>query len=155
MRPQQLYRKLNRQRSVFPNETALLKALYLSTFEDSANPSMKKAANPDHQFVIFFLQSSRSIKKYLIEKPNSIRSRFTDIELLDAYSRTPVPFAQWSFKSLGAGLVLPFAPTNSGRFRLCRTAHWADASFVCLSNASHCHRSGVRRPDTHKNMAGR
>ena len=27
------YRKLNRQRSVFPSETALLKALYLSTFE--------------------------------------------------------------------------------------------------------------------------
>ena len=27
------YRKLNRQRSVFPNETALLKALYLSTQE--------------------------------------------------------------------------------------------------------------------------
>lgn len=27
------YRRLNRQRSVFPNETALLKALYLATFE--------------------------------------------------------------------------------------------------------------------------
>ena len=27
------YRKLNRQRSVFPSDTALLKALYLSTFE--------------------------------------------------------------------------------------------------------------------------
>ena len=27
------YRKLNRQRSVFPNDTALLKALYLATFE--------------------------------------------------------------------------------------------------------------------------
>lgn len=27
------YRKLNRQRSVFPSYTALLKALYLSTFE--------------------------------------------------------------------------------------------------------------------------
>ena len=27
------YRKLNRQRSVFPNETSLLKALYLATFE--------------------------------------------------------------------------------------------------------------------------
>lgn len=27
------YRRLNRQRSVFPNDTALLKALYLSTFE--------------------------------------------------------------------------------------------------------------------------
>lgn len=27
------YRKLNRQRSVFPNDTALLKTLYLSTFE--------------------------------------------------------------------------------------------------------------------------
>ena len=36
------YRKLNRQRSVFPSDTALLKALYLSTFEaqkmDHANP---------------------------------------------------------------------------------------------------------------------
>ena len=46
-------------------------------------------------------------------------------------SRTPVPFAQWSFKSLGAGLALPFALTNSGRFLLRRTAHRADASFVC------------------------
>lgn len=27
------YRKLNRQRSVFPSSTALMKALYLSTFE--------------------------------------------------------------------------------------------------------------------------
>ena len=27
------YRRLNRQRSVFPNDTALLKALYLATFE--------------------------------------------------------------------------------------------------------------------------
>ena len=27
------YQKLNRQRSVFPSDTALLKALYLSTFE--------------------------------------------------------------------------------------------------------------------------
>lgn len=27
------YRKLNRQRSVFPSDTALLKALYLLTFE--------------------------------------------------------------------------------------------------------------------------
>lgn len=27
------YRKLNRQRSVFPSDTALIKALYLSTFE--------------------------------------------------------------------------------------------------------------------------
>ena len=27
------YRRLNRQRSVFPNNTALLKALYLATFE--------------------------------------------------------------------------------------------------------------------------
>ena len=45
--------------------------------------------------------------------------------------RTYVPFAQWSFKPLGAGFVLPFALTNSGRFLLRRTAHWADASFVC------------------------
>ena len=27
------YRKLNRQRSVFPSDTALLKTLYLATFE--------------------------------------------------------------------------------------------------------------------------
>lgn len=27
------YRKLNRQRSVFPSDTSLLKALYLATFE--------------------------------------------------------------------------------------------------------------------------
>lgn len=31
------YRKLNRQRSVFPSDTALLKALYLSTFEATKN----------------------------------------------------------------------------------------------------------------------
>ena len=28
-----MHRKLNRQRSVFPSDTALLKALYLATFE--------------------------------------------------------------------------------------------------------------------------
>lgn len=31
--PNSTYRKLNRQRSVFPSDTALLKALYLATFE--------------------------------------------------------------------------------------------------------------------------
>lgn len=31
------YRKLNRQRSVFPSDTALLKALYLATFESTKN----------------------------------------------------------------------------------------------------------------------
>ena len=31
------YRKLNRQRSVFPSDTALLKALYLSNFEATKN----------------------------------------------------------------------------------------------------------------------
>ena len=31
------YRKLNRQRSVFPSDTALLKALYLATFEATKN----------------------------------------------------------------------------------------------------------------------
>ena len=39
------YRKLNRQRSVFPSDTALLKALYLATFEatkkvDYHNPGL-------------------------------------------------------------------------------------------------------------------
>ena len=39
------YRKLNRQRSVFPSDTALLKALYLATFEatkkmDCNNPEL-------------------------------------------------------------------------------------------------------------------
>ncbi|GLB28017.1 IS256 family transposase [Lacrimispora xylanolytica] len=34
------YRKLNRQRSVFPSDTALLKALYLSTFEATKRWSM-------------------------------------------------------------------------------------------------------------------
>ncbi len=34
------YRKLNRQRSVFPSDTALLKALYLSTFEATRKWSM-------------------------------------------------------------------------------------------------------------------
>ena len=29
------YRKLNRQKSVFPSDTALLKALYLATFEST------------------------------------------------------------------------------------------------------------------------
>ena len=31
------YRKLNRQRSVFPSDTALLKAMYLATFEATKN----------------------------------------------------------------------------------------------------------------------
>ena len=35
-----VYRKLNRQRSVFPSDTALLKALYLSTFEATKKWSM-------------------------------------------------------------------------------------------------------------------
>ena len=34
------YRKLNRQRSVFPSDGALLKALYLSTFEETKKWSM-------------------------------------------------------------------------------------------------------------------
>ena len=34
------YRKLNRQRSVFPSDTALLKSLYLSTFEATKKWSM-------------------------------------------------------------------------------------------------------------------
>lgn len=34
------YRKLNRQRSVFPSDSALLKALYLSTFEATKKWSM-------------------------------------------------------------------------------------------------------------------
>ena len=34
------YRKLNRQRSVFPNDKALLKALYLSTFDATKRWSM-------------------------------------------------------------------------------------------------------------------
>ena len=34
------YRKLNRQRSVFPSDTALLKALYLATFEATKKWSM-------------------------------------------------------------------------------------------------------------------
>ncbi len=34
------YRKLNRQRSVFPSDTALIKALYLSTFEATKKWSM-------------------------------------------------------------------------------------------------------------------
>ena len=32
------YRKLNRQRSVFTSDTALLKALYLATFEATNGP---------------------------------------------------------------------------------------------------------------------
>lgn len=35
------YRKLNRQRSVFPSDTALLKTLYLSTFEATKNGSCR------------------------------------------------------------------------------------------------------------------
>ena len=31
--PNSTYRKLNQQKSVFPSDTALLKALYLATFE--------------------------------------------------------------------------------------------------------------------------
>ena len=39
------YRKLNRQRSVFPSDTALLKALYLSTYETT-----KKWTMPIHHW---------------------------------------------------------------------------------------------------------
>lgn len=39
--PNSTYRKLNRQRSVFPSSQALLKALYLATFE-----AMKKWTMP-------------------------------------------------------------------------------------------------------------
>ncbi len=35
------YRRLNRQRSVFPSDTALLKALYLSTFEATKKWTMQ------------------------------------------------------------------------------------------------------------------
>lgn len=38
------YRKLNRQRSVFPSDQALLKALYLATFE-----ATKKWTQPIHR----------------------------------------------------------------------------------------------------------
>ena len=34
------YRRLNRQRSVFPNDTALLKAFYLATFESTKKWTM-------------------------------------------------------------------------------------------------------------------
>lgn len=37
------YRKLNRQRSVFPSDTALLKALYLATFEATRNGPVRSA----------------------------------------------------------------------------------------------------------------
>ncbi len=35
------YRRLNRQRSVFPSDTALLKALYLATFEATKKWTMQ------------------------------------------------------------------------------------------------------------------
>ena len=35
------YRKLNRQRSVFPSDTALLKAMYLATFEATKKWTMR------------------------------------------------------------------------------------------------------------------
>lgn len=35
--PEEVARKLNRQRSAFPGDTALLKALYLATFEATKN----------------------------------------------------------------------------------------------------------------------
>ena len=38
------YRKLNRQRSIFPSDTALLKALYLSTFEATKKWTMPTGA---------------------------------------------------------------------------------------------------------------
>src|SRR5699024_12513124 len=37
------YRKLNRQRSVFPSDTALLKALYLATFEATKKWTMPRS----------------------------------------------------------------------------------------------------------------
>ena len=42
------YRKLNRQRSVFPSDTALLKALYLATFEATKNGLLRSETG--HRF---------------------------------------------------------------------------------------------------------
>ena len=39
------YRKLNRQRSVFPSDTALLKALYLATFEATKKWTSTRSRN--------------------------------------------------------------------------------------------------------------
>ena len=49
----------------------------------------------------------------------------------------PIPFAQWSPETLGAGSVLPFALTNSPHFRLRRTAHRADIRLLCHSLRSY------------------
>ena len=57
--------------------------------------------------------------------------RLPDSRSGDSWTRTSVPFVQWSPEALGAGFILPFTLTDSGRFRLRRTAHRADASFVC------------------------
>ena len=54
------------------------------------------------------------------------------------------PFAQWSYRTLGAGSVLPFTLTNSGRFRLRPTPHRGDASLVFLSTAFW---SRIQKPD--------
>ncbi len=47
-----------------------------------------------------------------------------------------LPFAQWSFKSLGAGLALPFALTNSGRF--CLSANGSASSIVATPRWGDC-----------------
>ena len=70
--------------------------------------------------------------------------------------RDSIPFAQWSLGVLGADSVLPFALTNSGHFRLCRTAHRADASLVCRGRrgfSSPAFRIAITR-DTRKGHPG-
>ena len=52
------YRKLNRQRSVFPSDTALLKALYLSTFE-----ATKKWTMPIHNWGKIYGELSISLDR--------------------------------------------------------------------------------------------
>ena len=49
-----------------------------------------------------------------------------------------------------SGLAARFALTNSGRFRLWRTAHWADASFVCPVDVSHLGLTGSETGAAHE-----
>ena len=66
------------------------------------------------------------------------------VELFAVRPGESIPFAQWSFKSLGAGLALPFALTNSGRFLLRRTVHWELSNPCSVRSMVACESSMLR-----------
>ena len=89
-----------------------------SSLHESASPSRCNPAG---------CKPEKTGKSAKTENPEAYENqRFRESKWRDS-----IPFAQWSPETLGAGFVLPFALTNSGRFRLRRTAHRAGTSLVC------------------------